>query len=433
MGFNTGAPPGGLPLSVLRAAPLNLADPQWGLALDGVTDDAAAFTAAIGAGSKELYLPDGKQLLFKSTLAIPQDSTLTVGRGAALFCDVTSGGHGITLGAASKIRGTGGGATATASYLGPTIRTSPGANIDYLVTNTDHTGAQQFAYLEDMFIIATGAGLTISQALVGWIGLGTNSYIRGCYMSGNSIPKNILQIGAASTISEGQQSYCDNSWGGSAQDCVVIDSTAHALSSLWLCRNAWGSWGGAAGGFAALRLVGGNATGVTVRDSDIENSLAVGAASYFIYSDGCLGLVVDNVTGYIPNPANYVGIYWTNTSQNQAGHVTNFTTGSSNITLISDQADFNGPFTITGFRVSEYRQCGQGVTNSIVFRDPIQAGQGVAVRVLNVTGLTSAQIDAHFSPNPPPVGSIVIDTTNHIYLQRETTNWYKSAALTLIA
>ena len=55
------------------------------------------------------------------------------------------------------------------------------------------------------------------------------------------------------------------------------------------------------------------------------------------------------------------------------------------------------------------------------------------VAVVNTTGKTSKELDETFTPSPPPIGTIIVDTTNHLYLQRETTKWYKSAALTEVA
>ena len=52
-------------------------------------------------------------------------------------------------------------------------------------------------------------------------------------------------------------------------------------------------------------------------------------------------------------------------------------------------------------------------------------------QVGNTTGLSSAQIDNLFA-RPPVDGTVLVDATNNLYLQRAGGKWYKSAALTLI-
>lgn len=57
---------------------------------------------------------------------------------------------------------------------------------------------------------------------------------------------------------------------------------------------------------------------------------------------------------------------------------------------------------------------------------------GPLANVLNVGAKTSAEIDALF-PFTPPTGTIAIDNTSKLYLQRGSSKWFKSAALTEIA
>jgi hypothetical protein len=52
--------------------------------------------------------------------------------------------------------------------------------------------------------------------------------------------------------------------------------------------------------------------------------------------------------------------------------------------------------------------------------------------IVDSTGLTSAQIDALFTPAPIN-GYAAQDATSHLLLVRQGGKWYKSAALTLIA
>lgn len=127
----------------------------FGAEVDGTTDDSAALLAALTAASATVASG------FGAVVEIPKGTLVTSAQVVIPNGVCLRGAAGATP--ASIIK-------AHASFSGTS-----------LVTNTNHTGGQEYAFLERLIIDGNkGNGAVCSVAVVDWVSLFVNSYIRDC-------------------------------------------------------------------------------------------------------------------------------------------------------------------------------------------------------------------------------------------------------------
>lgn len=141
-----------------------------------------------------------------------------------------------------------------------------------VVTNTDHTGAQEFAWLEDIQIHATNH----ANVAILWDTLFVNSGLKRVIATNG----NVYSLQIANSGSSGGPVYLRDVWALAAgQDCIHVTG---AMRQLW-CDNTTAETPGA--GFAAFRIIGtgGTSFGHRINGLHMEN-----------YSNGlATGLVLD--------------------------------------------------------------------------------------------------------------------------------------------
>lgn len=248
--------------------PLSLGDSQFGLALNGVTDDGPAFNAL--PPSRNLWLPDNATMFFATPITVPAYTKLQVGVGAQLLCGVNNAGTapGIALDNGAGIYGSINGSeiTAKAALLLASV-----GNVSSLATNLHQDGTQEYAYLENLHI-ATAAGSVCNDAVL-FASLFFNSGMRNCVVVPATAQHALRVIGTPASNC-GQLSF-DRCWfQGTLSDVVVVDTPAgaHVQQDVWFSKCMFQ---GPPQGGSMLSIGPSNyAYSVIVRDSHFEQIVA---------------------------------------------------------------------------------------------------------------------------------------------------------------
>lgn len=274
-------PPSATPaLEVLRESPPNLADPRWGLKLDGVTDDGPAFNAI--AGIKTLWLPDGKNLFFSTPLAVPSGTVLLMGAKAQLTCGVTTAVNGITLDHGAAIK------SWNLSYDttndGPLVFAAAACVTAALIANKHTDGTQESAYVEGISINGNTTGGATSGDGILLDSLFVNTSVRHVdtfHCSGYGLHTKASGVG----VGLGAAFFEDVNAFGNSLDQILVEQAFQALTFEDVNVQAL------AAGHHGLHLngtAGGSSNRVNIRNLYCENGVANAAALLINNVDGAL-------------------------------------------------------------------------------------------------------------------------------------------------
>lgn len=339
-------------VSVLATSPANLADPQWGLALDGVTDDSAALAAVFGSSPRSVFLPDGKVLFFASPITIPGACELRIGAGASLLCGITTGANAVLLDNAAAIVGTNRGGTATSSpQSGSSITATTYANIGALVANLHTDGTQEYAYLEDIQLVPT-AGATIATLLL-IEGIAINSGFRRVNFRANGVATNALVINGISAEGFGEISVESCWFSHPTGHCIVIDTPAgaHSPQEIWFSKCAIEYWGT---GFDGINVgATNNVIATCIRDCHFERNAADTSATNCVNLINSVGARIDAVTVNCDSGSGANVTLVRLGSGGSVGTAIDRLYANTSVTLVND---VNRANTLSGAMLQSYRQ-----------------------------------------------------------------------------
>jgi hypothetical protein len=373
---------------------------------NGLDDTAGIQAALLAAAGKTLVFAPGSYV-FTSTLAVPANTTLQLIAGATLTCKVTGGAAGITLGNAARLVG--------ASYGSGNLYqviAHASCNISSLVTNVDHTGGQEFCYIENLFALAQ-TGAVVAVALIDFVGLFVNSYVRDCVLSCNNAAPTGLRIRGGTSTGMGPV-VVDNVWVtlGTSHNIIVTEANPSVGSCTGIRLHRITSENQASGAHGLFLQGFGGVACVSIRDYHYEHGSAVVATTSGIHADFVTGIEIDTAE-FINTPiANKKGINLVNCYRTQVRNVYNLssvtpvlddtqnavTMGSTNIGFYETaRADANGP-------VQQFR-------HRVLFSDS-----------LTVKTKAGAPVDGDFQSTPPD-GTVAVDTTNSRWYVRIGGTW----------
>lgn len=282
----------------------------FGATGDGTHDDTGAFISAINAAAQNANNPSDPNDAFGGIIDVPkgvyivQPDSIKIPNGVGL-------------------RGVG--------TTGTIIRQKTGTSGASLVTNFDHTGGQEFAFLESLSV--DGNGQTQSTAVVDWNSLFVNTYIRDVLIkNGSSVGLHVSAANAAGPV------LIENVWvvnnGGHGVLIEELPGNTQAMNGI-VAVNLTSEHQGT--GASAIYLKGlGHAAGWQFHNTHIEMGGSATSRTG-ITVDGVSFLTIDGVQLLTSNSATIVaGVFITNSSQNVGIQVRNVTNANLINPILSD-------------------------------------------------------------------------------------------------
>jgi hypothetical protein len=210
-------------------------------------------------------------------------------------------------------------------------------NATSMITNSQHNGGQEYAFLEKLWI-GVQAGATMTYG-VDFNTLYVNSFIRDCNIVG--IPGIGLHL--ASTASAGPY-FIENNWiVNSAHQNILVEEVAGS-SGAFCGINFYGNTSEHCGaGYANFHLdnnssSGSNIFGVYIAAHHIEQS-HTGTDTYCMYVDGIVEMIVDNLQ-CLTGGGTLTGVYITDNGINLRQHYRNISNPNVINPILND--DKNG-------------------------------------------------------------------------------------------
>ena len=385
-----------------------------GVVGDGETDDTAALVAALAAAKGGTLLVPAGRFRFEKTLSIPEHTHVQLLPDATLECRVRGAAHGIEIGNGSRLSGI--------ARSGRIIAHET-CQIASLITNSDHDGNQEYAYLDGLTVSANG-GARISTSLIDLVSVFVNSGLRDCVITGSNAAPTGIRIAGGDKTGFGPV-YVDDVWVTSCTGHNII-ITEHApqrgSASCWLTNITSEHQGS---GHHGLFIQGhGGIYNVNVRNFHYENGGNVAEMSAAIVVDGCPGFSLDGADLLSDPIKNKRGIVITS-------NVLNYRTRIRGVQNINDldpileDGLYGNRF---GARNIGFYETGDGGRTSghvdQMFVHLVQMPGGVATKVK--AGSIS---DGDFPAGAPiPDGTLAVDTTGSRLFVRIGGRW-KSVAL----
>lgn len=359
-------PPGPAPYTTGRGSPggrqpVNLADPTYGLSLDGKSDDGGTLNQLMNFyQGRSFYLPDEASLFFSTPIIIPPVSELFIGAAASLLCGVIGGLDAIALDHAATLRGTnkGGSIGSGLASSGSQVQAVAGAVIGNLVAPVHKDGTQEYMYVADLALYG-GSATSIANMLL--VQTFIQTYFQGIVFRCNTKAVNALQI-----VNCGEIGFINCWFNSSNGDLIQIAQSGGSVSDIWFSKCAIEGWGS---GFSGV-IIGKNtqaAYNISVRDTHFERFANDATTTICINCQG-------SVSGHFENlnlacdggsAANVEFVHISNTATNQGNVVNRLLCNRNDIAaLVNDQRTGNiiTSSSATIGMLDSYRQGGSGLT-----------------------------------------------------------------------
>lgn len=382
---------------------------QFGGKGSGSVDESLAFAKALSAGTGRRVVVPAGTWRFDRTIVIPDRTHLELSTGAMLVCRVADGGPAIRVHNGAKLVSAGGGSE-VAQIIG-----DASCHVSSIITNADHRGAQEFAYLEGLFVTAH-SGARIDTALVDLVSVFANSAVRDCVLAGNATAPIGLRIAGSDRTGFGPLAV-DNVWVTRSREhnIVITDApTAGGSATCWL-TNITSENQGSGGAGLVVRGTGG-LFNVNVRNFHYEHGLPVSTATPGIRVDGVPGFTLDGADILAAEHAHKTGIEITPNPRNTGIRVHGVRNLNGLDPILEDAAN---RVRIGARDIGLYEA---GGTAEQTFVNLVHMAGGVAT--LTKSGPIT---DADFSGAPD--GTLAVDTRASRFYVRVAGAW-KSVALT---
>ena len=331
---------------------------------------------------------------FDTGLAIPANTVLRVAPGAILQCRVTGGGPGITLANAAKLYSDGHGADTGQVHAYATC------NVSSLITNVNHAGGQEFAFIEGLYVLAH-SGAVIGTALVDMVALFVNSAVRHCVIACNDTAPTGLRIAGGTTGGGNGPVVAEDVWVNHAtgHNIVVTENNPPSgFNSVWMADITSENPGDNHHG---LFIQGFGNMNVKLRNYHYENGGTVSTMSAAVYADFAPGLEIDGVEVLSDPIANKKGVVLDDCYRAKVWNVVN----PNLVNPILE--DVQHGVSHGAVNVSFYESANAGAGSPVQqFRHRVTFTDGVTVKTK-----AGAIADGDFDSTPPD-GTIAVDTAN---------------------